>query len=218
MTKRTVTNTRVETDADPRGFLAEAFVLGTGNAIERQEARGQAELVLSDTLPADCSETSKAALENAGVVFGKHVGGDTLFRQARLPEGWKKAPTTHAMWSNLVDDLGRVRAQIFYKAAFYDRSARLSARSRFSVAEDYAKPGDYETARARVMDGERVLFETDWITCTAPPRGLPPAEHVEAWRAYEVREKTESANAKAGAWLHEHYPNWRDVGAYWDAP
>lgn len=42
-----------------------------------------------------------------------------------LPDGWKKVGTNHDMHSDLVDETGKVRASIFYKAAFYDRRADM---------------------------------------------------------------------------------------------
>jgi hypothetical protein len=74
---------------------------GNPSAIENQEAEGQKE----------------------GVKFGKPLPDNSIFCNAELPKGWKKRATDHSMWSELVDDKGVVRAQIFYKAAFYDRSA-----------------------------------------------------------------------------------------------
>ena len=43
-----------------------------------------------------------------------------------MPNGWKKQATDHSMWSELIDDKGKVRATIFYKAAFYDQRAFLN--------------------------------------------------------------------------------------------
>lgn len=99
------------------------WVLG-GNpaAIESQEARGQMELIDSEQLPVKV-EGDRKKLEDKGVVFGKPTPGDEIFCSAKLPVGWKKRPTDHSMWSELVDEKGAVCAKIFYKAAFYDRSA-----------------------------------------------------------------------------------------------
>ncbi len=49
--------------------------------------------------------------------------GDHLFYDVTLPEGWKITPTEHPMWSNLVNNKGKIIANVFYKAAFYDRGA-----------------------------------------------------------------------------------------------
>ena len=96
---------------------------GVSGAIEVQEAQGQRELVGSTQLPTKISPDDRKAMVEAGVVFGDVTPGDKLFCQATLPSGWVKRATDHSMWSELVDASGKVRASIFYKAAFYDRSA-----------------------------------------------------------------------------------------------
>ena len=97
---------------------------GPVGGIEQQESRGQRELVNSDVLPAEI-HGERQTLENAGVIFGEPVEGDPLFINVTLPDGWKKWATGHSMWSSLVDSDGNERARIFYKAAFYDRSANM---------------------------------------------------------------------------------------------
>ena len=96
---------------------------GTPAMIEASESHGQRELVASTQLPTKCSLEDKAKLEASGVVFGKPTAGDNLFCDATLPKGWQKRATDHSMWGELVDADGKVRATIFYKAAFYDRDA-----------------------------------------------------------------------------------------------
>lgn len=97
----------------------------TPSMIEAQEAQGQRELINSAQLPVDIDPISRAKLESAGVVFGAVSKGDPMFRTATLPAGWRKAATSHSMWSDLLDENGDKRAAIFYKAAFYDRSAHM---------------------------------------------------------------------------------------------
>lgn len=121
-------NTQRIAEQHPIMVLAEAMGSGGMNSmVERQEAQGQRELVTDDTLPVDMNQECKSKLEDAGVVFGDTVAGDRLFRLCKLPAGWKKVATDHSMWSDLVDDQGVKRASIFYKAAFYDRRASLTA-------------------------------------------------------------------------------------------
>lgn len=97
------------------------------DAIMAQEARGQDQLVESELLPTSIAPDDKKILEDAGVKFGEPLKDDRLFCKAELPAGWKKIPTEHSMWSKLVDETGKERASIFYKAAFYDRDAFMSA-------------------------------------------------------------------------------------------
>ena len=99
--------------------------LGVKN-IEASEAAGQRELVKDATrLPIESNAIVPRARvsELTGIVFGEPI--DDLFVSVTLPNGWTIRPTEHAMWSDLVNDKGMTVATIFYKAAFYDRRARI---------------------------------------------------------------------------------------------
>ena len=115
---------------DTSAGFSEVFPRGQfppdSQAIYAQEKRGQASLVNSDTLPAKISAKTKAKLEERGVKFLGPVSDDPLFQYVRLPEGWRKVPTDHDMWSELRDERCKVRGSIFYKAAAYDRRAFIS--------------------------------------------------------------------------------------------
>lgn len=115
-------NVRNTSKLDPFQNLVET---GLAGSVEAQEARGQRELETSDVLPTDCGSEDRKELEAAGVVFGEKVKGDEIFTHVKLPAGWKKQRTDHSMYTDLVDEKGAKRASIFYKAAFYDRSAAL---------------------------------------------------------------------------------------------
>lgn len=130
------------------------------NAIVAQEAEGQHELVNSDVLPTEISADGRITLERAGVKFGELVPGDPIFQHVELPQGWKKQPTDHSMWSDLVDEKGRKRGAIFYKAAFYDRLASMSTVSRFSIHQDYKRGREEGVAVACVTDGDKVIYST----------------------------------------------------------
>lgn len=125
--KRKPVNTEKKTKENPFMFLAAAMAGGTGNAILEQEAAGQSSFVMSDTLPTDYGfvKNTRELLEAAGVKFGEVIEDDPLFQYVELPEGWKKVPTEHSMWSDLVDAEGNRVAAIFYKAAHYARGAML---------------------------------------------------------------------------------------------
>lgn len=116
---------------DPSDIHATALLaLATGDTtaiVEEQERAGQRQLVNSDRLPVEiqsgCGDT--AAFEALGFTFGEPDRHDPLFRPATLPEGWKREGTDHDMWSFIIDQLGRRRVAVFYKAAFYDRRASM---------------------------------------------------------------------------------------------
>jgi hypothetical protein len=124
-------------EASPTNFL---YALEKGG-IERQEAHEQTKLVSSADLPKKCDNWKK--LESWGVVRCESV--DDLFLSVTLPDDWKKVATDHYMWSHLVDQDGLIRASIFYKGAFYDRSAHINVtENRYHVSRNY----DIEDAEA----------------------------------------------------------------------
>jgi hypothetical protein len=126
---------RNTTAAEPIEHLMVAMIPG-GAGIEAQEAQGQRELLASTTLPSDIDDQN--AFEALGFTFGPPVEGDPLFREATLPEGWKREGSEHAMWSYIVDARGIRRVNVFYKAAFYDRRAHMGLENvGYSVASEF---------------------------------------------------------------------------------
>lgn len=105
------------------GLYANALVALTPGGIERQEAEGQRNLVRhADRLPIQgTSGAGRQKWEAAGFVFGEVI--DDLWVACTFPSGWKMVATDHSMWNDVVDETGKKRALVFYKAAFYDRSA-----------------------------------------------------------------------------------------------
>lgn len=108
------------------GDLKNAIVASTLGGIEAQEAQGQKELANSSELPvrAPWEELRKMGITDIED-YNEAAKQGKLFCKAELPPGWKKMPTDHSMWTDLVDDKGVKKASIFYKAAFYDMDAFL---------------------------------------------------------------------------------------------
>lgn len=128
-----IRNTEKEAKDNP---LFALFTAQPGG-IEAQEARGQRELVESTQLPKDTGFTPRSKFEELGIRFGAEIPDDPLFIDAELPDGWTRRASDHSMWSYLVDQFGRDRCSIFYKAAFYDRRATINlvARLGFTMRE-----------------------------------------------------------------------------------
>jgi len=198
--KRAPFNTAREAQEFPAGIILESIAVGVDKAICNQETQGQKSFVNSETLPVQISAEDRRILEDAGVKFGEKVEGDNLFQYVELPEGWKKVPTDHSMWSNLVDDKGRKRASIFYKAAFYDRDAHLLTSRRYNYYFDYERQEKDGVGVTNITDGDKPIHTTEPIT-------------VGDRESYEV---SSEANKLAEAWLDANYPNWRNANAYWD--
>jgi len=184
------------------GDIENAIVASTPGGIEAQEKRGQMEQAEKQTLPLELR--GREHFEALGFVFGSPVEG--IFQEATFPPGWKKEPTDHSMWSDIVDDKGRKRGAIFYKAAFYDRSAHANLSSRFHVANDYPESGPITVKVAdacgiveRKIEG---LAKSNW--------GGDRDEAEQAAR------KVDAARGELTAWLDANYPDWKSPVAYWD--
>jgi hypothetical protein len=120
-------------------LLAMALATGSpGEFIEGQEKAGQAELINSDWLPTEVLCATDADFEALGFTFGDPDADDPLFRPATLPDGWTRQASDHAMGSSVVDQLGRRRVSVFYKAAFYDRKANMTITSVYSYVHEAA--------------------------------------------------------------------------------
>jgi hypothetical protein len=116
-------NIRNTSTDDPIVHVA-GMLGGATEYITGMEARGQRELVNSPQLPTNTRNTD-ADFEALGFTFGDPAPGDPMFRDATLPEGWTRRASDHDMWSYIDDAEGNERVAIFYKAAFYDRSAHM---------------------------------------------------------------------------------------------
>ena len=189
------------------GDIENAIVSATPGGIEAQEAQGQRDIVPNTTLPKEFLYCEKSQFEAMGIVFGEDA--DDLFINVTLPDGWKKRPTDHSMWSKLVDDKERVRARIFYKAAFYDRSAHIDIVTRFRICTVFDdKFGEGCQRGASVEDCGKVIFETG-MTKPQPP--FDDRESYDLWHNEEM-----ALHGEAQAWLEERYPDYKNPLVYWD--
>ncbi len=181
------TTARTQTPEGRLGFLAASMGPGgSDQAIEEQERAGQAQLVHSDQLPTDI-QGDRADFEAVGFVFGDTVPGDPMFQTVTLPDGWTREGSDHAMWSYIVDHLGRRRASIFYKAAFYDRRADMTLTSVRSYLS------------GRVHSEQPIVTDDTWAT---PAAIADAARTIAAGHQEDADTWTEHAarpNAKAHA-------------------
>lgn len=176
------------------GDLDNAIAASTPGGIEAQEAAGQRQFVASETLPKNLMHgTTREQLVALGIVFGDDA--DDLFVKATLPPGWNKVASDHSMWSYLHDEQGRKRASIFYKAAFYDRSAHICLDVRYYIKNHYDVPS------------------TDQITVSLMDCDTPIKDFgVAGIRDFKARD---TLVEQATAWLAEHYPDHANPMAYW---
>lgn len=174
---------------------------GNPKAIEDQEARGQQELVASSQLPKKCNSphsiNATEQYHKMGIKTFTASKGDDIFIGTKLPDGWKKKATDHSMWNNLIDDKGRTRGTIFYKAAFYDRCSFINFTTRFNISTEYFEEKDEKGFPFRqyvAKDGNDVIWSGG--KCT-----------------FENEDKVYAA---AKEYLTQKYPDWQNINAYWD--
>lgn len=175
------------------GNMDNFIAASTPGGIERQEAQGQQMLVASEQIPREIRGATRDELVALGFVFGADI--DELFVACTLPAGWSKRATDHSMHSDVLDEKGRIRAAIFYKAAFYDRRADMRMSSRFNVSA-FEGGKDDDHYRTTVTDAGAVIFE------------IGERHH----REFDLGDEHEKA---ALAWLDERHPDWRNPLAYW---
>ena len=214
---------KVRSDPETEGLMTLAIAMHTGSpteAIETLEKMGQQEAVTSTQLPAQGTPGAyrhvreeeqgehDLAWEETGIEFGD-LDGSELFRDAKLPAGWKQRPTDHHMWNEVVDDRGRVRASYFYKAEFYDRDAFINLKRRFQVTNALLE--DEALLQMEGTDADTVVFQTR--TENLGPRPETREERL-VW--YDTKEAANKLLLReCEAWLDERYPDWRKLWGHW---
>ena len=219
--------------------------------ITDQEKAGKREVVNSSMLPVDfqkpydCPDIQTVqdawtTLTEIGIILKEdpkeaEKRGE-LFVEVSLPEGWHIKPTDHSMWTKLVDDKGFERAAIFYKAAFYDRSAHFSMSTRIHFRNEpilgYDNPNynrDDRTYLYRVTCEEAggteptVLWQSEtyqddyvpnWQLDKMAAAGTPIPNDVRTYDQVHAEKKVREEEGKA--FLARHFPDYRDFRAYWD--
>jgi hypothetical protein len=126
---------------------------------------------------------------------------------AKLPAGWKKVATEHSMWSDLLDDQGRKRAAIFFKAAFYDYSAFIRWECPF---ERKIKCGDgsdvYQDHGTRRVSCHGVVLHNG--------KEIYRTESME-FVGNEKYNVTDKQMQQMSEWLTENIPTWKDPFKNW---
>lgn len=189
-------------------------------AIENQEKRGQQMVVEYHRLPKatnrcsnirpkrDDFEFTKVQYEKMGIKIIDEY--DDLFWNVQLPDGWKIEATTSAIWNYLIDDKGRKRASFFYKAAFYDRDAFINFDTRYTTYIDYIDDpveSVYEEWHkspiiGHIRDCEEIIYST---------------AAKDSFDDYHMQDKVENTiKEEMENYMAEHYPDYKDVNAYWD--
>jgi hypothetical protein len=191
-----------------KGDIDNAVIAASPGGIEAQEAAGQRNLVAhADRLPVAGTIAGlhgpkvgqREQWEKVGFVFGEPLSGpDQIFVACTFPNGgWTLKETEHSMWSNLLDDKGRKRASVFFKAAFYDYNAHT-----FGLECRYRVGSTYDDHRATAVVVQDTATGADLHT-------FP----LSSDRDYAERDRLDK---EAQDWLDANFPDWKDPMAYWD--
>jgi hypothetical protein len=222
-----IENTTEKVTNNPMDFLIEALAFGSSGAIERMESAGQKQLTESAELPLRLN-AFKGELDKIGIqierlpddadydkplarpVYEKLgikvlESTDSLFVTVEMPEGWKVTATDHSMWNKLLDDKGRERGSIFYKAAFYDRDAFFNLGKRFGIDAYYPMDKDGNS----VEYGKHTHFATAATDCGKPI-------HTVGVREEGNYDLADTHRAAAKEWLDKNYPDCENPFAYWE--
>lgn len=178
-----------------KGDLENFLAASTPGSIEAQEAAGQRALAAQfKTLPINMDQ-------EIGKAFGFEYGepADDIFVSVTAPDGWQIRPTDHSMHSDIVDDQGRKRGSIFYKAAFYDRSANGHWSRRYATTPIYDESCNRISVRALDTATGNVLLDIP-VVVTAD---------MKSW------ERGDKEEAEATAYLDANFADWKIITAYW---
>lgn len=177
----------------PEVHLIDALTVGMSNAIELSEAAGQSQMVESEVIPTDGAD----ALTELGFKLGEVIQDDPIFRACELPEGWRREGSDHSMWSYIVDENGFRRVAVFYKAAFYDRSAHCRVESnpetkaQADTYQDFSEwcPWPQWSDGGDRSDGENLVRRSEELVLDA--NGKPAFNHGEGdwWKTGRIRER-----------------------------
>lgn len=243
--KPNVTNTA--TDEQRTEIAFKAFVVSMlagrhpSESILDQEARGQAELVASAQIPRQMHDVDREILESWGLKMNFDDITDPLFVPCELPEGWSRTGSPHSMHSYIVDEKGRQRVGMFYKAAFYDRRAWARVIRRYRVDSNY----DIEDAFCKKHDIHRYDYEGDILVPTqnlivdfgrligtgddarpvvifaTPVFGfddLSDNEKLHGDRRSRELEIEQLRTSTTQQWIAENLPNFDDAAKHWGDP
>lgn len=177
---------------------------GDPNAIEEQEKQGQKELSESSQLPVKVNSPREININEQYALMGINVvgktEGDELFLEIKLPNLWKIERTDHSMWNKLLDNKGRERASIFYKAAFYDRDSFINFSTRYIWEGNYDREDSISFFVKDNATGE-IIFETEIMS--------KDVNQVNYFK------KQDDLKDQCKEFLEVKFPEYENINAYW---
>jgi hypothetical protein len=205
-----------------------------GQSIMNQEKREQAKMVSIQNLPKSGGSFCKLSIPDCYKKLGIEIIGeyDDLFYKVKLPIEWEIKSHSNSLWSSLLDNKGKERALIFYKVAFYDRSADIVFRCKYTYKvnpeDDYgsdisSKERENGKFFGIVYDAGKEIFRTKGMSVKTKlskndnNREISGTERESIIKHYKEKEELEkSLIDQCINFLNESSPNYEDIFAYWD--
>ncbi|MDE5539005.1 MAG: hypothetical protein K2J20_00790 [Bacilli bacterium] len=133
--------------------------------------------------------------EQLGFVFSD-IPGDEVLCYATLPKGWN-IKATNPVVTEIIDENGMIRGQIFYTATENARSATMYLKCRYEIYSRHVED-DYSGIEVVFGNANEELF-------------VARLTHLSNDLEYERIRLID----KVQCWANENYPGWENVDAYW---
>lgn len=154
-------------------------------------------------------EYTKECYDRLGITVLSESGN--AMYSVQLPDGWTIESTDHPMWNNLLDDKGRNRAKVFYKACcgIMDE-ADITFNTRYYIFVDtVSQEGDWRQKMEsgyigyiKDRDNDSVIYQTDKFEGT-----------TEVLNDSDIRRDVRKVLEK---YMEKNYPEYEDIFAYWN--
>lgn len=179
-------------------YLMRVLSVGPEKAILEKEAEGHKKVAGYDRLPIDLNGTPAEHFVQLGFVLGERLNAH--FLKAEFPKGWSVQPTSHPMWSDILDEKGFIRGAIFYKSSFYDEKAHTNLHCRVVYRPEWDENSDFK--------GYEVF-------CKMPNKQEKRLAFFDKSEG-ENSSKSGEGLANTKKYLEENYPEYTNPCAYWD--
>lgn len=175
--------------------------------------------------PTVISDEDRRALVVMGVVFSEEAktfayedlrdeANAPFLLKVSLPFGWTKCRIGDtSYWWGIFDSKGRKRAEMFYKAASYDRRTQVNVFGRYGVVGNSLGKDRYSHSVRDGVTGKVVFVSAAYFL---PSSGETPIVIVGSSNRQEVDRLAKASVRECEAWLDTNFSKWRDKAAYWD--
>lgn len=151
--------------------------------------------IIRESYMAKCMFPKQSQWEAFGFVFTKIPGEDNFYKTT-LPKGWSMELSDDKSSINITDNNGNIRGSINYSLNDFELTF-MNLYPRYNVYQKYIGEKTYEFRFGNQYEED--LFVT-----------MPIIEGI------TTPEEFENIFIQLTDYINEHYPNYKDLGAYWE--